>query len=100
MALQPTGAVIQLIEAMGYTHLDDEIHAYAGDYFAGLMQGSQLITGTLNELRARNMSEEDRKKQELIKKNQEEYKAKMKAEQEYKRQLEENSQKERKWKQQ
>lgn len=43
MGLQPTGVVIQMIEAMGYVFLDDEIHAFAGDYFTVLMEGSQLI---------------------------------------------------------
>lgn len=96
LSLKPDGAVIQLLEALGYTYLDDEIHAFAGDYFKTLMEGSNMIQAVTNELRMNNMSEEDRKKHELIKKNQEEYKAKMKAEAAYKKQLEEISQKERK----
>lgn len=47
--------------------LDDEIHAFAGDYFAVLMEGSTLIDQALQQLRLANMSEEDRKKAELIK---------------------------------
>lgn len=67
MGLQPSGAVIQLIEALGYTMLDDEIHAFAGDYFAVLMEGSTLIDQALQQLRLANMSEDERKKAELIK---------------------------------
>ena len=99
MALKPDGVVIQLIEALGYTFLDDEMHAFAGDYFAVLMEGSALIDSVLNQLRMANMSEDERKKLELIKKNQEEYKAKMKADAAYKKQLEHLSQQERKVKQ-
>lgn len=96
LGLEPAGVVIELVEALGYTCLDDEIHAFAGDYFAVLMEGSQRIDATTMPIKLKNMSEEDRKKQELIQKNREEYKAKMKADAEYKKQLEELSQKERK----
>merc|ERR1712224_860531 len=47
-------------------------------------------------MKMKNMSAEERAKQELIQKNREEYKAKMKADAEYKKQLEEISVKERK----
>jgi len=43
MALQPDGCVILLIEALGYTGLDAELHAFTGDYFKTLMEGSTLI---------------------------------------------------------
>lgn len=43
MSLQPSGVIIELIQTLGYTYLDDEIHAFAGDYFAVLMEGSALI---------------------------------------------------------
>lgn len=99
LALQPSGVVIELVEALGYTGLDDEIHAFAGDYFDVLMEGSTLIDNAVTELKMNNMSEEERKKAELIRKNQEEYKAKMREQAEYKKSLEEISQKERKVKQ-
>lgn len=99
MGLEPAGAVLELVEALGYTHLDDEMHAFAGDYFAVLMEGSQLIDAATMPLKLKTMSEEDRKKHELIQKNREDAKAKMKADAEYKKQLEELSQKERKVKQ-
>jgi len=88
-----------MVEALGYTNLDDEIHAFAGDYFDVLMEGSTLIDNAVTELKMNNMSEEERKKAELIRKNQEEYKAKMREAAEYKKQLEDISMKERKVKQ-
>lgn len=85
-----------LLESLGYVYLDDEMHAFSGDYFAVLMEGSQLIDATTMPMKMKNMSAEERAKQELIQKNREEYKAKMKADAEYKKQLEEISMKERK----
>ena len=96
LSLQPTGAMIELIEALGYTHLDDEMHAFAGDYFEVLMAGSKMIDDVSTKLKLDNMSAEEKAKAELIRKNQEEYKKKMQADAEYKRNLEELSQKERK----
>lgn len=90
---------MELIEAIGYINLDEEQHAFAGDYFQLLMESSQLIDAETMKLKMKYMSEEERQKQELIQKNREEYKAKMKADAEYKKQLEEISQKERKVKQ-
>jgi len=99
LSLQPSGVIIEMVEALGYTSLDDEIHAFAGDYFDVLMEGSTLIDNAVTELKMNNMSEEERKKAELIRKNQEEYKAKMREAAEYKKQLEDISMKERKVKQ-
>ena len=99
MELQPTGIVIELIETLGYTCLDDEIHAFAGDYFAVLMEGSALIEKAIMAIKLKTMSAEEKAKHEMIQKNQEEYKAKMRAQQEYKKQLEEDSMKDRKVKQ-
>jgi len=85
-----------LVEALGYTFLDDEIHAFAGDYFGVLMDGSNMIDAETMTLKKKYMSDEEKAKQELIEKNQADARAKMKADAEYKRQLEELSQKERK----
>lgn len=76
--------------------MDDEIHAFAGDYFVVLMEGSALVEQAVMTTRMKTMSPEEKAKQELIQKNREEYKAKMKADAEYKRQLEEDSMKDRK----
>jgi len=60
---------MEMVEALGYVSLDEEIHAFAGDYFDVLMEGSQLIDSATMELKMAAMSEEDRKKAEIIKKN-------------------------------
>lgn len=99
LGLNPSGIVMELIEAFGYIQIDEEQHAFAGDYFAVLMEGSQIVDAETMKLKMKYMSEEEKAKQELIQKNREEYKAKAKADAEYKRQLEELSQKERKVKQ-
>jgi len=85
LALQPSGIVIELIEALGYTNLDEEIHAFPGDYFNVLMEGSGLIDQAVMTVKMKTMTPDERAKQELIQKNREEYKAKMKADAEYKK---------------
>lgn len=96
LGLQPSGIIIQLIETLGYTSLDDEIHAFAGDYFVVLMEGCGLIEQAIMKIKIKTMSAEEKAKHELIQKNNAEYKAKMKADAEHKRQLEEDSHKDRK----
>ena len=76
MALQPDGCVILLIEALGYTELDGELHAFTGDYFQILMEGSTLISEASMALRMQTMSADEKEKMEMIKKNQEMFKAK------------------------
>jgi len=96
LALQPNGVIIEMVEALGYAALDEEMHAFSGDYFDVLMEGSTLIDNAVTELKMNNMTDEERAKAELIRKNQEEYKAKMKADAAYKKHLDDLSQKERK----
>ena len=43
LSLQPSGVMIRLIEALGYTNMDDEFHAFSGDYLVVLASGSKLI---------------------------------------------------------
>lgn len=61
--------MIELIEALGYTFLDDEMHAFAGDYFEVLMTGSKMIDDASTKLKMENMSAEEKAKMEMIKKN-------------------------------
>jgi len=65
-----------LVEALGYTFLDDEMHVFVGDYFVNLSIGAHMIETEIMKLKMLTMSDEDRKKQELIMKNREEYLAK------------------------
>ena len=65
-----------MVEALGYTFLDDEMHVFVGDYFVNLSIGAHMIETEIMKLKMLTMSDEERKKQELIMKNREEYLAK------------------------
>lgn len=95
LSLQPNGIILRLIEALGYTNMDDDFHAFTGDYFVVLSSGSQMIEDRAMELKMTLMSEEDRKKQELINANQAAYRAKMKADAEFKKKLVEQQERDR-----
>ena len=62
-----------MVESLGYTFLDDEMHVFVGDYFVNLSIGAHMIETEVMKLKMLSMSDEDRKKQELIMKNREEY---------------------------
>ena len=85
MALQPSQKVVELLEALGYSQVDDDVSAFFGNYFSVLGMGAQMIEEESMKLKMLSMSEEDRKKQELIMQNRKEYLAKKKAELEYKK---------------
>ena len=46
--------------------LDDEIHAFAGDYFVVLMEGCGLIEQAIVKIKVKTMSAEEKAKHELI----------------------------------
>ena len=71
MALKPDGKILELMEALGYTYLDDDMHVFVGNYFVNLSIGAHMIETEVMKLRMLTMSDEDRKKQELIMKNRE-----------------------------
>ena len=60
--MQPDGIVIRLIEALGYTDLDGEFHAFAGDYLVVLAQGGKMIADASMRLKMKTMSAEERAK--------------------------------------
>lgn len=62
MSLKPPGIIIELIEALGYISIDEEQHAFAGDYYAVLMEGSQIIDAETMKLKMKYMSEEEKAK--------------------------------------
>ena len=66
MSLKPEGSVIALLLALGYTDIDADHCAFAGNYFDVLLMGSRLVDDAAMELKMQKMSPEDRKKQELI----------------------------------
>jgi len=91
MSVEPKDKMLELVEALGYTYLDEEMHVFVGDYFVNLSVGAHMIETEVMKLKMLSMSDEERKKQELIMKNREEYLAKQKADRELKKKLEEYS---------
>jgi hypothetical protein len=89
LEMLPPNIVIELILALGYVDLDDEHYCFVGEHYSGLAHGAFLIDDVAMELRMLTMTDEERKKQEIINYNKKEYQAKMKAEAEFKRNLQE-----------
>lgn len=66
MALQPPNKVEELLSNLGYINMDDEVMAFAGDYFVVLARGSQLIDEENQKLKNLKMTPEERAKFEKI----------------------------------
>ena len=90
--MQPNKSVVELIAALGYTDVDDEMAVFVGDYFVVLASGAAMIEEEAMKLKMTLMSEEDRKKQEIIIANRKAYLEKMKADKQYKEEMEKRSQ--------
>lgn len=93
--MQPNKSVVELIAALGYTDVDGEMAVFVGDYFVVLASGAAMIEEASMTLKMTLMSEEERKKQELIIANRKAYLEKMKADKEYKETLQKRSQQDR-----
>jgi len=87
MALQPMEKVEELLTALGYTAVDQDMCAFVGNYFSVLGLGAHMIEDESMKLKMLSMTDEERKKQELIMQNRKEYLAKRKAELAHKKQL-------------
>ena len=85
--MQPQDKIEELLKALGYTRVDDESSAFIGNYFSVLGFGAYTIEEESMKLKMLSMSDEGRKKQEIILQNRQEMRAKRKAELEYKKQL-------------
>lgn len=96
MSLQPSGCIIDLLKALGYTDLDEEMMAFTGNYFDVLFMGSRLIDDASMDIKMLSMTPEERAKQELIIKNRKELAEKKKKEAEYKKHMADLSNKDRK----
>ena len=62
MSLLPNEKILELVEALGYTYLDEEMHVFVGDYFVNLSIGAHMIETEIMKLKMITMNEEDRKK--------------------------------------
>ena len=85
--MQPDGIVIRLIEALGYSFLDNDFHAFNGSD-ADLAKGEKQIAEVVRYLK---MTPEQKAKEDLLRKNKAEYAAKQKKDAELKRQYEEKA---------
>jgi hypothetical protein len=62
MSVEPKDKILELVEALGYTYLDEEMHGFVGDYFVNLSIGAHMIETEVMKLKMLYMSEEERKK--------------------------------------
>ena len=95
MSLKPNNKVNELLIALGYVDMDGEISAFVGNYFNVLNHGAVQIEDEAMKLKMLFMTDEERKKQELIIANRRVCLAKLKADAAYKKELAELSMKER-----
>ena len=58
--------VLELLDALGYQKMDEEMYAFTGDYFVVLNSGSKILDEESMKIKMLTMSEEDRKKQQLL----------------------------------
>ena len=72
---------------MGYTPLDDEFHCFAGDYLDSLKLGMQLVEDQAMVVKMSRMSEDERKKQEILNQRKAEFAAKQLQEKKRKEEL-------------
>jgi len=79
--------------------MDEDLSAFVGEYYAGLMQGAKQIEDAAMSLKMLSMSPEERKKQELIQKEKEAFQAAQREKQAEKKRIMELSQQNRKVKQ-
>ena len=61
MSVEPKDKILELVEALGYTYLDEEMHVFVGDYFVNLSIGAHMIETEVMKLKMLYMSEEERK---------------------------------------
>jgi len=79
LSLKPVGKVLELLTLLGYVEMDEDLSAFVGEYYAGLIQGAKQIEDASMNIKMLTMSEDERKKVELIRKEKEEFLVKQKA---------------------
>ena len=68
MSLKPQEKLLELLKLLGYNEIDADISAFVGEYYMGLMAGSQMIGVAVEDIKMLSMSEEERKKILLMRK--------------------------------
>jgi len=96
LAIKNKEAVHKLILTLGYVDIDEEHYIFLGDYFTVLILGQGISEHTLNKLRAKYMTPEERKRYELAEQKRLEAIEEMRAKQEYMKKLQCQSEQDRK----
>lgn len=87
MSLKPQEKVLELLQHLGYNDIDAEHSAFVGEYYLGLMAGNKLIETAIEDIKMLTMSEAERNKILLIRKEKAEFYAKKKEEDRRKKEL-------------
>ena len=96
LSLKPPGAVHKLIEALGYVEMDEEFYIFVGDYFRHIVLGQGIIDHTLTKIKMKYASEEEKKRYELIEQKRLEALEEVKRKQDIIKKLQEDSERDRK----
>lgn len=75
MRLKPEEEVEELLELLGYAKIDDDTSEMSGNKLGRLVQGARLVDNQSMRCKMVNMTPEERKKQELIMKEREDFQA-------------------------
>jgi PUB domain len=65
LSLTPLTTLHDLILTMGYVELDEEHYIFVGDYFTILLMAQGIVEHSLNKIKSKYMSEEERKRYEM-----------------------------------
>jgi hypothetical protein len=87
LGIKNSKAVEELILTLGYVDVDDEHYIFVGDYFTVLLMGQGLTEHSLNKIKAKYMSPEERARYELIEQKRLEAIRELQDKQEYMRKL-------------
>jgi len=89
-------SVHELLLTLGYIDIDEEHYIFVGDYYTVMLIGQGMLEHTLNKIKAKYMSPEERKRYELIEQKRVEALEEMTKKNEYMRQMQEQSERDRK----
>merc|ERR1712070_132680 len=70
------GGVDKVIEGMGFTNVDEEHYVYVGDVFYTLKAGIKIIDTSLEPIKVKYMTEDERTKHYVLKEQKAAYEAK------------------------
>ena len=96
LGLKPHKTLHDLLMILGYVDMDEEHYVFVGDYFVVLLMGQGIVEHLTNRLKMKYMPEEERKRAELVEQKRLEVLEENKKKQDYMRKLQEQSEQDRK----